>query len=163
MLDYDHSLIEEETINFEDYDPNDENEVSWIRFIVTTKRLLQNSANSKIIHADATQKLIVQRYPVLVFGTTDLDAVQHFHLVAIMVSKHERTDDFYFGFAVIRAGLQKIENVEFNPEYLMADAAGAIHAAARRAFGSIKKVLMCYANVKTNVNKQKLNNTKANH
>lgn len=164
VLNYDHSaVLEEEPIDFENYDPEKEEEIlPWIRFIVTTKRLLSNSANSKIVHADATQKMVIQRYPVLVFGTTDLDATQHFHLLGIMVSKFERTEDFKFGFDAINAGIQKVANVKFDPEFLMADAAGAIHAAAKLAYGVNIKVLMCFPHVKRNTGKQKLENTK-NH
>lgn len=111
-------------------DAIDSAEQLWVRFMVTTKRLLQNAAKSQIIHADATYKMIVQKYPVLVFGTSDLDNEQHFHLYGIMVSKFERSDDFAFGFNAIKDGIQSVANILFEPKYLMADAAGAIHAGA---------------------------------
>lgn len=161
VLRYDHSSVIEEAVDFDSYDPEKEEENSpWIRFIVTTKRLLLNSANSKIVHADATQKMIIQRYPVLVFGTTDLDTTQHFHLLGIMVSKYERTDDFKFGFDAINAGIMQVANVKFDPNFLMADAAGSIHAAAKLSYGDDIKVLMCFPHVKRNIGKQKLQESK---
>lgn len=97
VLAYEHSPLG-------DYIPDDEDEttiVPWIRIIVSTKRLLVNSSQSKIIHADGTYKLNIQKYPVLVFGTTDLDSTQHFHLLALMLCKTEATDDFEFGFKAV--------------------------------------------------------------
>lgn len=161
VLDYHHSPIEEPVDESGDVESDDECAEPWIGFIVTTKRLLRNAANSNIVCADATHKLVIERYPVLVFGVTDLDSTQHFHLLGIMVSKFERTEDFQFGFQAIKEGIQKIANIEFAPKYLMSDAAGAIHAAAKNVYGDIT-ILMCYAHVKESVNKQTFANAKAN-
>lgn len=167
ILAYDHSPINEtdeptEEMNafddaFDDVFDDEINEADeanlsnevmpWIRFIATTKRFLLNSAKSKNICADSTKKLVVQKYPVLVFGATDFDSTQHFHLLAVMVSKYETAADFEFGFKAIRDGMQRILNQEFNVKILMRDAAFAIHNGFVSVFGEDSKSLMCYVHV----------------
>lgn len=119
----------------------------WIRYIVTTKRFLINSVTSKNICVDATKKIIVQRYPVLVFGTTDMDSTQRFHLIAAMVSKQERAADIEFGFKAIQMGMDRVLNQLYAPKILMRDAALAIHNAFISVFGNDTKSLMCVAHV----------------
>lgn len=163
VLEYEHSSIIDDPIDLATFDEEDEEYYEpWIRFIVSTRRLLSNSAQSKIIHADATQKMIIQRYPVLVFGTTDLDAQQHFHLLGIMVSKYERAEDFAFGFNALNNAIKTVTDTTFKPDFLMADAAGAIHAGAKKSYGENLKILMCYAHVKRNLDREKLNDVKTN-
>lgn len=77
-----------------------------------------------------------------------------------MVSKYERTDDFAFGFDAIKHGMQRIANILFEPDYVMADAAGSINAAARRVFGEQVTILMCFVHVKRAVDKRPINNNK---
>lgn len=130
VLAYEHSPLGDDI-------PDDVDEttiVPWIRIIVSTKRLLANSSQSKIIHADGTYKLNIQKYPVLVFGTTDLDSTQHFHLLALMLCKTEATDDFEFGFKAIQNAMEKINKTKFEPDVLMADAAHAIHNGCKKVF-----------------------------
>lgn len=165
VLSIEHSPLNEEPIDIDEYDSEDEIEVPilWIRFIVTTRRLLENAAKSKNIRADATHKMIVQNYPVLGFGASDLHAEpQRFHLIAMMVSKFERTDDFAFGFSAIKDGIQQVSNstIAFEPSYLMADAGGAIHAGGKKAFGEQLTVLMCYVHVKRAIDRRAINKPK---
>lgn len=80
----------------------------WIRFLVTTQRLLTNSAVSNIICTDSTHKIVIQRYPIIVFGTTDLDANQHFHLLGVLISRFEQSDDFEFGFKALKNGIENV-------------------------------------------------------
>lgn len=121
---------------------------------MTTKRLLTNSVHSKIIHADATYKIVIQRYPVLNFGTTDQDNVQHFHLMGMMLSKYERTADYAFAFKALRDGVKRIIGTEFKPNLLMSDAAPAIGNAFKSTFGNDVTVLMCFTHVLINVDRK---------
>lgn len=143
----------------DDYDSDTDSEVEiaptkWFRYIISTRRLLQNSANSNVVQADATHKIIVQRYPVLVFGTTDMD--HKFHLLGVMVSKTETSADFEFGFRAIREAIWLIERIDFNPQYLMADGAHAIGNGFKRVFGQDKTIRMCLSHMKRAVDNQKL-------
>lgn len=128
-------------------DDEEQLEQPWIRYIVSTKRFLTNSAKSKNICADGTKKVIVQKYPLLVFGATDMDSTQRFHLLAVMVSKYERASDFEFGFKAIQNGIQRVHNEQFEPKILMRDAAFAIHNGFVSVFGDDTISLMCYAHV----------------
>lgn len=129
----------------------------WFRYIVTTKRLLHNAKSTNIIHADATNKITVQKYPLLVFGATDKTPDQKFHLIAIMISKHEASEDFEFAFRAIRSAMLFVTNTNFSPEYLMADAATAIANGFHWTFGDAKKVLMCESHMKRAVDRHKFN------
>ncbi|OXA36979.1 hypothetical protein Fcan01_28252 [Folsomia candida] len=51
-------------------------EQKTFQVIASTVRLLQNSSKSKVLHADATYKLVFEGFPVLVVGTSDKD--RHF-------------------------------------------------------------------------------------
>lgn len=154
VLAFEHSPLSassEEAID-DDYESDDEHidqssKGNWIRYIVTTKRLLVNSAGSKIIHADGTYKIIIQRFPILNFGTTDQDNIQHFHLMAMMVSKHECCDDYAFGFKALRDGVRTITGKSFNPRVVMADAAPAIGNAFKLVFGENVTVLTCFTHM----------------
>lgn len=151
VIAYEHSPLAEQ---------NDENEdqVNWFRYIVTTKRLLRNASSSNLIHTDATLKIVVQRFPLLVFGTTDKTPDQKFHLIAIMITKTETADDFAFGFKSIRSAMLFIANVNYAPRYCMADAADAIGNAFHRVFGDDGTVLMCESHMKRAVDRRTFGN-----
>lgn len=128
---FDHSALDGDGENENDPEP-------WIRMIVSTKRLLANSAGSTIVHADGTYKLNIQRWPVLVFGTSDMDSTQHFHLIALMLCKTETEDDFAFGFDSIKKAMNTVHNRSFEPKRLMADAAEAIQMDSEKFMVTIK-------------------------
>lgn len=133
---------------------DDGNADNWFRYMVTTRRLLLNAKSSDIIHSDATNKITVQKYPLLVFGATDKTPDQKFHLFAIMISKRETADDFAFGFATIRCNMLMVADVNFSPTYLMADAAAAIANGFHRVFGDDRTVLMCESHMKRAVDRR---------
>lgn len=96
--------------------PKDENELfvldthieedgSTVRVLVSTKKLLEMSTQSEIVHADGTYKLMWQGFPVIVVGTTD--ARRKFVLTAFAISTGETTGDYEFVFR----GLQQAYTV----------------------------------------------------
>lgn len=141
--------------DFDDYSEDDE--PVRFRFIVSTKRLLRNSINSKIIHSDATHKMTIQKYPILVFGTTDQDYQQHFHLIGIMVTKGETAADFAFGFNAIKKGMLLVEpETVFKPNILMADASAAIGNGFKQEFPEYLTILMCFFHLMQAIDRRKL-------
>lgn len=72
-----------------------------------------------------------------------------------MVSKTEKAADFEFGFKAIKDAMLTLENIEFDPQYLMADGAHAIGNGFKRVFGMNKTVLMCFSNMKRAVDRRK--------
>lgn len=118
-----------------DSDETSPSQVVSFRFLITTKRLLLNSEESNIIHADTTYKMTIQRYPIIVIGTTDLDTSQHFHLLGFMFSRTQNADDFGFAFRTINEAMKKVAHITFAPTVLMADAAEAIQNAFRTTYG----------------------------
>lgn len=160
ILAYEHSPLNEDEPDsdedecFDDDDDDEQAKGPWFRFIATTKRLLMNSAHSEIMHADATYKIVIQRYPILNFGTTDKDNVQHFHLMGMMLSQYERTADYEFAFKASRDGVKRIIGTECKPHLLMSDAAPAIGNAFKSTFGDDVAVLMCFTHVLMNVDRK---------
>lgn len=154
VIAFEHSPILGEDSDEEENDGDEEEK--WFRYIVTTKRLLHNAKGANIIHADATNKITVQKYPLLVFGATDKTPDQKFHLIAIMISKHEASGDFEFAFKAIRNAMLYVTDTNFSPEYLMADAATAIANGFRGTFGDAgKTILMCESHMKRVVDRHK--------
>lgn len=94
------------------------------------------------VHADATYKLILQGYPVLVVGTTDKQ--KHFHPFGAAISSNENTYSFTFIFQAIKKAAKDLINYEFNPTHLIADAAGAITLGFINTFGSDFTRVMCW-------------------
>lgn len=80
---------------------------------------------------------MLHKFQILHFGTTDMDSTQHFHLMATMVSKHERAADFEFGFKAIKDSVQRIFNRRLEPKILMRDAARHVESIV----GMLNKVL----------------------
>lgn len=118
---------------------------------VTHIGLLLGALNTQFICADATYKLNWQGYPLLVVGNTDQD--RHFHNVAVVVSTHERTEDFLFMFQKLKNIIYSLFEIDYKPSYLMSDAAPAIHNGFSQVFDN-SEILMCWAHVRINVVKQ---------
>lgn len=78
----------------------------WFRMFVSTKRLLENSINAKCMHADATYKMMLENFPLLVVGATD--SGQHFHLLGLAISKYEKAEDYKFVFDAVQSGQQQV-------------------------------------------------------
>lgn len=127
-------------LNYE-MDYEDEKNID-LRFIVTTKLLLKQAIGCDLIHADATYKLTWQGFPVLVVGITD--RCRSFHPVGIAVCSSEKQKDFEFIFAAVQQGIHNIFETDFEPKYVIADAAFAIHNAAIKVFGPDVHTIMCW-------------------
>lgn len=134
---------------------------SKFRFFVTTTRLLRNSMKSRILHADATYKVTTDNLPLIVVGSSD--EMGKFHFIGIEVTSSETAAAFACAFEAIRSGIFKITNREFQPEYIVCDAATAIRNGFRTVFGSRAIIIMYYSHVIGNVDrKYTFNDSKAN-
>ena len=122
-----------------------------IRFFVTTKRLLKLTGNAEVVCADGTYKLNWNSYPLIVVGTADKERKNH--PFGIGVSAKETMEDFAFMFQAIKMGAQEFHSIDFQPAYLMSDAAHAIGNGARATWPSIA-IGMCWAHVATNLKKK---------
>lgn len=97
---------------------------------------------------------MIQGFPVLVTGTTDIN--QHFHLLGISISTYETENDFAFMFKAVKDGIFRIVGKEFSPKFLVADAAPSIQNGFKRIFGDNNiLVIMCYFHVIKNFNDRK--------
>jgi hypothetical protein len=85
------------------------------RFFAITKKLLFNATISNVIHADATYKLVLEGFPCLIIGTTDMS--KQFHPYGFAVCSNEDEKDFKFIFMSIRDGLQNL-NMKMNEQNL---------------------------------------------
>lgn len=137
------SLPESDTQPFIlNYEMNAENETNPdFRFLVTSKVLLKQAIGEEKIHSDATYKMIWQGFPVLRIGFTDLHRT--FHDIGIAVCVTETTKDFEFIFSSVSQGINNISGSDFEPKYLISDAAAAIHNAAKKVWPDIL-IIMCW-------------------
>jgi hypothetical protein len=122
------------------------------RLAVTTKRLLENTRNLDMVQADATYKLIWQGFPVLIVGTSD--SQRQFHPFCLAVCTNEAEEDYKFLFNSLKYAVSLIQEQDFQPKILLADAAQAITNGLISAFNITPLRLMCWAHVKTNVDKK---------
>ena len=132
-----------------------ESRSGYFRIAVSTKRLLRLGSRAQSIHADATYKLIWQGFPVLIVGYSD--ANRKFHPLVLAVTVTETKFDFSFLFSSVIHGvnLATDNEIQFNPTHIIADAAPAIRNGFALAFGhEAEKVIMCWAHVIMNVDKQ---------
>ena len=74
-----------------------------LRICMTSKALLRHldsfPEHHRVFHVDGTYKLIKNRFPLIVFGRSDLQG--QFHLIAICITSHETADDYAFFFKLI--------------------------------------------------------------
>lgn len=132
------------------YEMNYENEANIeFRFIVSNKLLLKQAIGSRNLHSDATYKILWHGFPILVVGITDL--CRKFHPMGVAVCTSEQQKDFEFIFAAVKQAIHNIFDVEFEPEYLIADAAGAIQNAAKQVFGLFIQIIMCWFHAHKNI------------
>lgn len=126
-------------------------ENSVFRFFVSTKLLLNQAVNARILHTDATYKLVWQGFPVLQIGTTDAD--RKFHPFGIGVCTNERADDFEFIFRSLKEGVRRITEKEIDPNVLVSDAAASIHNGFKKTFTNLTNddIGMCWSHVRRNV------------
>lgn len=67
--------------------PPDQKDEKFFRLFYTTDRLLRSSTNAKIIHADGTHEVTLEKIPLLVMGSSDADG--QFHLIGLCLTTHE--------------------------------------------------------------------------
>lgn len=127
----------------------------YFRIFYSTPRLLKNATNGQIIHADGTYKNVVQGFPLLVVGFSDLH--KHFHLSGIAICSSESTDDYAFLFNALKHGIALVTEQRLRLIALVSDAAPAIENGFQRAFDDDTIVhINCFAHLMRNVEKRKL-------
>lgn len=128
-------------------DPN-----ASIRVFISTRRLLELSLKSDILHADATYKLNWEGLPTMVVGTTDQD--RHFHAFGLGITSGETAEDFAFIFQSVADGVRMVTGANYQPSILVADAADAITNGFASVFGQGFKRIMCWAHAKRAMDKR---------
>jgi hypothetical protein len=124
-------------------------ELPIFRFVLSTKHLLKLAAcSAKIIHADATYKLICQGFPGLIVATTDKE--RKFHPLCLGVSNSER-QDFQVLFNGLKESVFSIYSHSLQPSALVCHAAKSIQNAFTEVFVTAPIVRMCWAHAKRNM------------
>lgn len=117
------------------FEKNDES----FAFVISTPRLLKNTAEQKNLSADGTYKITWQGFPLIVVGT--LDRAKHFHVSAIVVTSNERESEYKFVFGAIKMGVERESKKVFKPHILLSDHAGAIRNGFFAIFGPSQNVI----------------------
>lgn len=147
----DQPFVISHVVNVNDNNPED----SKFRFVVSTKRLLQNSIGCHHIHADATYKLVWQGFPILILGTTDNN--RKFHPFVSCVSTNERSDDFKFIFKSLKDSVNDLFDAVVDPRILIKDAAESISNGFIAVYPHRNKeenVAMCWAHLRRATSKK---------
>ncbi|RNA07209.1 hypothetical protein BpHYR1_051293, partial [Brachionus plicatilis] len=108
-------VISKFTIDPTDFDFN---------LFMTTRRLISLALHNDMIATDATHRLSWQDFPLLLCGT--VDQTRAFHPFGVLLSRHERGEDYKFLFECIKEMTLQLFNYNYNPTVLLADAAMAI-------------------------------------
>lgn len=106
----------------------------------------------EVLHTDATYKIVWQGFPILLVGTTDKH--RSFHPYGVAVCTSEQQKDFEFIFKSLKQGVENTFDTEFDPKYLISDAAKAIHNAAIEVFGNCILIIMCWFHMRKNVSEK---------
>lgn len=122
-------------LSFERSPSNDPKQ--YFCFFITTLRLLEMSANSKNLHADATYKVTTEKLPLIVVGSTDMNRT--FHLIGLTITSDETAENYRFTFQSVISGIYKATGKEYVPETMVSDADQAIHKGNRLCFGDKSK------------------------
>lgn len=77
-----------------------------------------------------------------------------FHAFGVAVCTNEKTVDFEFVFNSVKSGVLNIFDEMLNPQFLISDAAGSIHAAFKNAFGENRSIVMCWYHMRSAVSKK---------
>lgn len=128
---------------------------SSIQYVISTPRLLRVACNMKIAGIDATYKLTIHGYSIIILGM--IDANHYLHVIAFGVTSQEETANYYFFFETMKNATVKYVNETFMPEILIADNANAIRAGFRESFPNAKKVVSCWFHVKKNIKSRQKN------
>ena len=108
---------------------------------MSTRHLLTMAMRVKHLHIDATYRLIIESYPVVVVGVTNTAK-------SVVVIPSETTDDYSFVFQSLRKGVENEMKMKYQPTYLVADCALAITSGFQNTFGIDFKRVYCYFHVK---------------
>ncbi|KAJ8713391.1 hypothetical protein PYW07_013761 [Mythimna separata] len=142
------------------YEVIEETSSSRFRFVLSTKYLLLKARDVKVIHADATYKLVWQGFPVLVVGSTDKN--KRFHPFGLGVATNEEKEDFKLLFDAIKINIFNLYSQNFKPEVLVCDAAKAIQNAFIEVFGEDVTIRMCWAHAKKKIQARVEKDTRKN-
>ncbi|KAH9113549.1 hypothetical protein LEN26_013138 [Aphanomyces euteiches] len=121
---------------------------------ITTMSLLRRmdrDPSSFLFHWDATYKLNVEAYPVLVCGITDV--ARNFHPVAFFILGKESESEYAWAIESLMEIFTKVTGRQLLLTYVMADAgrAPALAIESRRNQLGVANVLMCFYHVISNV------------
>lgn len=100
-----------------------------------------------MMHADATFKLVVTEYPLLVAGVSDRSG--SFHLVAFALTSHRREAQWTLFFNDIKETYTAIFGSPPNVHFIMGDADRAQQNASNEVFPAAES-LMCFFHVVKN-------------
>ena len=116
---------------------------------LTSKKLLSMATNDEaIFHIDCTYKIVVNRFPVLIFGRSDC-AGQFFPMVVCVMS-HETIEDFTRFYQTLKSIIFELFQLDFKPMFIMQDAQDSCWVAGKAVFPSAK-LLTCYFHVLKNI------------
>ena len=121
-----------------------------LRIFGTTKRLLYSATyNTDLLATDATQKLMYEKFSLILVGT--VDKCKLFHPYGIMMTSTEQERDFTGLFKSLKSLLHEINKIEYEPTALIADPSEAIPNGFKNVFKQLKTRIVCWIHVKDQI------------
>lgn len=116
-------------------------------YMVTTKTLLTNATLlSDHIAIDATYKVVLQDFPLVLIGSND--KWNKYHPFGIALISSEKIQDYEFIFEKFKNRFKDILQVDYDPNTLVADGSSSIRGAFESVFGVAKKKVICFFHMK---------------
>jgi hypothetical protein len=112
-----------------------------IKILISSKLTLSRLHDAKTIHIDATYRLTLGEFPVIVLGFSDLNG--SFKFIAIAIVSTESTESYSWVLSSLLEYNVR-NNIGFSPNVFIADNSAAISSAIQRIFPFVKRV-HCWA------------------
>ena len=112
-----------------------------------------NQSHISIFHIDGTYKITRNKFPLVIFGRTDIN--RHFHPIIFFLTSHEDTSDFTYFYEELKNLIKRLSvdfniTIPFTFTFLMQDACLASYYAVKSVFPSVY-VLVCWYHLKTRI------------
>ncbi|RVD90521.1 putative Zinc finger protein [Tubulinosema ratisbonensis] len=120
-----------------------------LRAFITSKKLLYYFSIVKNLHIDATYKINIYSFPVIILGFSDLN--KRFICCGVVIAENENTDTYLWIFECIKEFLET-HKLKFTVNNIIADNSEQISAAVRLFDPNIKRT-NCWAHVYRLINR----------
>ncbi len=125
------------------------NDKTYFHMVLSTKRLLDMIPLSEKASTDGTHKLIYEGYPIIISGI--IDQSKAFHPSCFCFSTSEDEGGYSFVFDTVKKYLMNEKNIDYMPDYLVADSSVEITNGFAKIFKHEYVRINCWAHGERNI------------